>query len=294
MKKILIGLMMITGVSLSAQTLSNSGFENWNITSTYAADTVPNQWYAMYCNTVHQTTDAFQGTYATRIQGYFSCGIAPGILVNGQQPVGYGNIIEGGTPFTSKPSAITGFYKYTDVTAGDSAEVTIILKKFNTFTMRHDTVGIGIQPLGAASGYTTFTVNMNYPLPSLTPDSIIIMFNSSKYYMWDSITYALPNLYIDKIMLPQTTAGIGENNEHFMQSSVYPNPMNDNSTLLIEGDLAGIKDPLLTIFDASGKKVSTKELTHNSISISGLSSGNYIYIISNSEKVISNGKIIVQ
>jgi hypothetical protein len=294
MKKILTGLLIITGFGLSAQTLLNSDFENWNFTTTYAPDTVPNNWYAMYCNTVHQSTDALQGSFAPRIQGYFACGIAPGIMVNGHQPAGYGNIIEGGTPFTSKPAAINGSYKYTEVTEGDSAEVTIILKKFNAVTMKHDTVGIGVQSLGAAASYSAFTVNMNYLLPSLTPDSIIIMFNSSKYYLWDQVTMALPSLYIDMIKLPEPgVAGISENNPSYFQSVVYPNPFSDHSELLIKGDLSSYKNLEMTLFDTAGRKVRSTKITDNPVKLSSLSSGNYIYKICDAENVIASGKISV-
>jgi hypothetical protein len=295
MKKIFTCLMMVTIISVSAQTLSNPGFENWSTVSVYSTDTVPNNWYGMYCNTVHQTTDAYQGTYASRVQGYFMCGISQGILINGQQPAGFGDIIKGGTPFTAKPSVIKGFYKYTDVVGNDSAEVTIILKKFNTSTMNYDTVGIGIQPLAPVSSYSLFTVNMNYPLPSLTPDSIIIMFNSSKYLTWDPITYALPNLYVDRILLDQSiSTGISESTNSVLESSVYPNPFSDNSTLLIKGDITSLTNPVINIFDSAGKKVMSQKLTQNNVSISGLSQGSYIYAISSSEKILSKGKIIVQ
>jgi len=287
--------MIATVINLSAQTLSNPGFENWSTVSVYSTDTVPNNWYGMYCNTVHQTTDAYQGTYASRVQGYFMCGISQGILINGVQPAGFGDIIKGGTPFTAKPSVIKGYYKYTDVAGSDSAEVTIILKKFNTSTMKYDTVGIGVQPLSPASSYSLFTVNMHYPLPSLTPDSIIIMFNSSKYLTWDPITYALPNLYVDRILLDQAiSTGISENFNSALESNLYPNPFSDNSTLIIKGDITSLKNPEITVFDSAGKRVMSKKLTQNNVPISGLPKGNYVYTIGNSEKVLSNGKIIVQ
>jgi hypothetical protein len=295
MKKIFIGLMMMTGISLSAQTLSNPGFENWTTGSSYAPDTVPNNWYAMFCYTAHQTTDAYQGTYATRLQGYFACGIAPGILVNGTQPAGYGNIIEGGTPFNSRPAAISGYYKYTEVAEGDSAEVTVILKKFNHFTMRHDTIGLGIQPLAAAAAYTMFTVNMNYFHPTESPDSIIIMFNSSKHYMWDQVTMALPSLYIDRIILPQVSiAGVDENNNALLTSVVYPNPSNGNLTIEIKGDLSSFKKLQLTVFDVKGEKVTGKRITENITGMDGLAAGQYIYRISDADTLLSTGKMTVQ
>lgn len=293
MKKILIGLMMMTGISLSAQTLSNTDFENWSVVSVYSTDTIPNQWYGMYCNTVHPTADSYWGSYATRIQGYFMCGIAQGIMINGQQPANPWNAIEGGTPFTSKPATISGFYKYTDA-GNDSAEVSVILKKFNTLTMKHDTVGIGIQALGASATYIPFTVNINYPLPSVTPDSIIIMFNSSKYYHYDTITYALPNLYIDRISIPQgLSTGITESPGGELHSNAYPNPSSGNVVIEMEGQ-ADFNGLMLSLYDVNGKKVMEREITQNTIFLSGLSAGNYVYIINSSERMLSKGKVTVQ
>ncbi|HEX8515560.1 MAG TPA: T9SS type A sorting domain-containing protein [Bacteroidia bacterium] len=295
MKKILVGLMIITGAGLNAQTLTNTDFETWSITQGYAPDTLPVNWYAMYCYTAHQSTDAFQGSYATRLQGYFACGIAPGILVNGSQPAGYGNIIEGGTPFTSKPAAISGFYKYTDVTAGDSAEVTIILKKFNTSTMKHDTIGIGVQALPASAAYTMYTVNMNYLLPTENPDSIIIMFNSSKHYKWDEVTMALPSLYIDRIMLPgNVAAGINNNIAAVLRGNAYPNPSNGITTIELYGGLDNFSGLQFSVFDASGKKIRESSVRGNVIVVDGLSEGNYLYVISDGQNLLLKGKILVQ
>jgi hypothetical protein len=293
MKKILIGLLMILGISLSAQTISNPDFENWSTVSVYSADTIPNQWYGMFCNTVHPTPDSYWGSLATRIQGVFACGIAQGIMINGQQPANPWNVIDGGTPFSAKPATISGFYKYTDVTNNDSAEVTVILKKFNTLTMTHDTVGIGVQSLPATNTYSLFTVNINYPLPLLTPDSIIIMFNSSKYYHFDNITMALPNLYIDRIIIPQSVAaGISESSTQ-METMVYPNPSSGNPTIEIY-NAGEYKDLRLHVYDVSGKTIISSAVPENKVMLSGLSCGNYLYVISTDKQVLSSGKISVR
>lgn len=285
---------MMTGISLSAQTLSNAGFENWGIAATYTADTLPDQWWSMYCNTTHQTTDAYQGAYATRIQGYMSCGIAQGILVNGRQPANYYSIIESGTPFTARPSGISGFYKYTDAEPGDSAEVTVILKKYNAATQQRDTVGLGHAALALSSAYASFTVDIGYLAPSLTPDSIIIMFNSSKYNLINSTTWTLPSLYIDRIMLPQSVAGIAENQQPLLRSTVYPNPFSEQATVMIDGDLSGVSGLQLNVFDAAGKKVKTAEVKSNAVILSGISKGNYMYTLGLENRQLSSGKFIVQ
>ncbi|MBA3970657.1 MAG: T9SS type A sorting domain-containing protein [Bacteroidetes bacterium] len=297
MKKILTILALIVAFGLNSQTLTNPNFESWGTSTTYYTDTLPNNWWPFYCNTVRPTTDSYQGTYATRIQGWFACGIAPGVLVNGQAPVDYGNYIESGTPFTSKPAAISGFYKYTDVTAGDSAEVTVILKRFNTFSMKRDTIAFSTKTLPPSASYSLFTVNLTDLMPGVMPDSIIIMFNSSKYYMFDMTTMALPALYIDRIVLPETPTGITENNNVLIGSVISPNPFSGEATLAIDADLSLYEKVSLQIFDTQGKKVmEIGNITTNIVTIhpEHLAKGSYVYCLSGNSALISKGKFIIQ
>jgi len=297
MKKLLIAFLLLAGLSMNGQTLTNPGFESWTITSTYAPDTVPTNWWPFYCNTVKQTTDAYQGTYATKIQGWFACGIAPGIMVNGQAPLDYGSFMESGTPFTSKPSTFSGYYKYNDQGKGDSAEVTVVLKHYNTLTMTRDTVAYSVKTLPATASYTMFTVNINDLMPGVTPDSIIIMFNSSKYYMWNDSTGELPSLYIDRINMPETPMSIIESENPLLSSSVFPNPFTGSASLVIDANFEQLESAIVNIFDMSGKKVmEIKDLRSNKVLIEQgtLSQGNYMYQVNNSNTMLSQGKFVVQ
>ncbi len=300
MKKLIIAFAVLTSFSSNAQTLSNPNFENWAATPGYYADTMPLNWWSFYCNTVHLTTDASAGSYASKIQGWFSCGIAQGIMVNGTAPATYGSFMDAGTPFTSKPTSISGFYKYTDVTAGDSAEVTIILKRYNISTMQRDTISYSTQALPASAGYTLFTVTMNDLLPGVTPDSIIIMFNSSKYLMFDMTTMALPILYVDRIVMPETPStatGITEQNNTLFTSTVFPNPFSGTASLVIDADVNQLKSAVVSIFDMSGKKVSEiNNLSSTTVIIeqNSLSKGNYLYEVSTDTALLTRGKFIVQ
>lgn len=154
MKKVIIAFLLLASFGTNAQTLTNPNFESWGTTASYYTDTLPNNWWPFYCNTVKQTTDSYQGTYATKIQGWFACGIAPGVLVNGQAPLDYGDFIQSGTPFATKPASISGYYKYNDQGTGDSAEVTIVLKHYNTTLMKRDTIAYSTKTLPAASSYS--------------------------------------------------------------------------------------------------------------------------------------------
>ena len=297
MKKIVIAFLLLAGLSMNGQTITNPGFESWTTTSSYAPDTVPTNWWPLYCNTVKQTTDAYQGAYATRIQGWFACGIAPGVMVNGQAPLDYGSFMESGTPFTSKPSTFSGYYKYNDQGTGDSAEVTVVLKHYNTLTMSRDTVAYAVKALPATSGYTMFTVNINDLMPGVTPDSIIIMFNSSKYYMWNDSTWELPALYIDRINMPETPMAITENTNSLLLSSIFPNPFTGSASLVIDADFEQLESAIVSIFDMSGKKVmEIGNLSSNKVLIEqgSLSKGNYIYRVNSLNTLLSKGKFIVQ
>ncbi len=301
MNKILSTLLLLAAFGSKAQTLSNPNFESWGtgstVSTTYYTDTLPTNWWPFYCNTVHQTTDSYQGIYASKIQGWFACGIAPGIMVNGKEPINYGEFIESGTPFTTKPSSISGYYKYTDVTMGDSAEVTIILKRYNSVTMKRDTIAYSTQTLPASATYSLYTVNIIDLMPGVMPDSIIIMFNSSKYYMFDPITMALPALYIDRIAMPETPMSIADNQILLMESSVYPNPFSESATLVMDAGISQFEHPSVQIYDLSGKKVmdlgviTSKEVVFNQ---GNLSKGSYFYQVSNGNALISQGKFIVQ
>lgn len=297
MKKILTVLLMLAGLVMKAQTLTNPNFESWAASSSYYTDTLPANWWPFYCNTVHPTTDSYQGTYATKIQGWFACGIAPGVLVNGQEPLNYGNFMESGTPFTTKPASISGYYKYTDVTPGDSAEVTIILKRYNAALMKRDTIAFSTQALAPSTSYSLFTVNINDMMPGVIPDSIIIMFNSSKYYMFDMITMALPVLYIDRLLLPETPNGIAESNDMTAGSFMYPNPITGSSTLSITEDLSNSGEISIEIFDTQGKKVmELNRIKNNEVLIqkAHFSAGSYVYVVRRNKSFISRGKFVVQ
>ena len=296
-KTVFIAFLLLAGWSMNGQTLTNPGFENWTTSSGYAPDTVPTNWWPFYCNTVKQTTDAYQGAFATKIQGFFACGIAPGILVNGQAPLSYGNLMESGTPFNTKPATFSGYYKYNDQGTGDSAEVTVILKRYNATTQQRDTIAYSTKALPASSSYTMFTVNIIDLLPGVTPDSIVIMFNSSKYNSWNDSTWELPILYIDRINMPEAPNGIAEIGNPIFQSLVFPNPFSGSTTLRIDATNEQLESAQLVIVDMTGREVMRLEnITDNVIIIEQgqLSIGNYIYHVYGKNQVLTKGKICIQ
>ena len=163
--------------------------------------------------------------------------------------------------------------------------------------MSRDTVAYSVKTLPATASYTSFTVNINDLMPGVTPDSIIIMFNSSKYYMWNDSTWELPTLYIDRINIPETPMSIIENANSLLSSTVFPNPFTGSATLVIDTNFEQLESAIVSIFDMSGKKViEIGNLTSNKVIIEEgtLSKGNYIYQVNSFNSILSKGKFIIQ
>jgi hypothetical protein len=294
MKKLFIlGLLLLTGY-IKGQSFLNNSFESWNTVGAYSNDTVPSQWWTMYCNTSHQTTDASHGTYATRLQSFFACGIAQGQMINGVNP-GNWDVMSGGTPWTTKPPSIAGYYKFTGAMTGDSAEVTVIFKKYNHITQHRDTVAFGYAALAPTNFYSVYYVSIQDVMPGVDPDSIVVFFNSSKYNLVDwAGTAELPNLYIDKMFLNSDITGIADEASS-SNSMVYPNPFSDITRIELEN---GFTDNcILKIYDAEGREVPAETERQNSAMIihkGDLGRGIYFYSIVEGAEIRSKGRFIIQ
>lgn len=114
--------------------------------------------------------------------------ILPGILFSGRYKsydfsgLNFEQNAEFGVPFKEKPIKMEGYYTYTSVNA-DSAYALVMLSKYNAVSKVKDTVGFGGFTIKeTVSSYTKFTVDVDYAYPagSLVPDSILILFTSSK------------------------------------------------------------------------------------------------------------------
>lgn len=170
-------LFSLTGI---AQTISNSGFENWSnvmhyeepdqyLTSnpaTYSFLNVPN---------VEKVTDAQSGSYAIKMETLDSDeGPVPGMAFIGM--IGEESIL-GGLPFTERPDSVKGFVKY-DVPVGDTAYVAVLFKKFGA--------PLGIcyaQFTGSQSTYEAFSAPVEWLLPIISPDTMALALTSSSIFV---------------------------------------------------------------------------------------------------------------
>jgi hypothetical protein len=231
-------------VTMTAQTITNSDFENWTPSGKEPPFdwSEPTGWTSSNSMTewtsagVRKVTSAYHGSAAVAIasvmisEGWYSmiCNGTPEKVFDFSAP--RLNIITGGEPISIKPSKLTGYYKFTSQTAGDSAYAIIILKKWNSLAGHTDTIGWGAKTLGPAANYTKFEVMVNYEFTT-QPDSVVIAF-----YSTDPAKPAKPaqftqrgELTIDFISLDDA-AGV-KPEQTAVSYSISPNPAQDKVTI---------------------------------------------------------------
>ncbi len=300
-KNVVCVLIVFINLSAKAQFIPNLDFENWQVSNVnpFYSDTLPTSWVNNYVGSVFKTTDAYQGNYAAKIISGGSCGVIGFAALGYNMSLGNNNFIDAGLPFTSKPSSISGYYKLVDVSAGDSCLVTVILKKYNSFTMKRDTIAYSSVTLPATQNYSLFTVNVVDLMPLAIPDSIIIVCKPSKYYVYDAITYVLPTMYVDAISIQNNSVnGINEiksTSENKIKTYVYPNPSNEITTLMIDADVSLIKNTKVIIYDELCKKVTAIDVTDSNriIMPQNLTSGKYYYTLNHKNSILSKGNFVI-
>ncbi len=289
MKKYLALIILFFALgNIKGQTLPNSDFESWTYT---ASDTVPIGWASSSGFGENWTTDAHSGVYAVSLWNWYW--YAQGLLVNGDQS-GSWNVVGGGTPISSKPLKLTGWYKYMQVPLPtDSAVVEIILKKYNAISHTADTIGYGITFLGSSDNYQYFEAPITDWSPLVTPDSIIVRFKSSDHAFCDtaSTTGWCAYFNVDAVALV-SPAGILIPSENIFGSSVSPNPVDDITTITTGGN---IQHGTLIVIDVAGKLISkVTEIAGSSFQIDAgsLHSGVYFYSFEDGEKIVARGRLM--
>lgn len=176
MKKVLLLLAMSTPLFLKAQSLQNTNFENWNITSyDDLSNWITSNDFSLQLVGLPNATEVSPGvtnsalkleTVANSTDTMF------GFITNAEDPT----TGEGGIPYSQKPTGLSGSFRY-NIMPNDTARILIVYKN-SGIPYASDTIAIwGTQ--------NTFSVN-NYPLPGITgslitPDSVVIAVTSSDF-----------------------------------------------------------------------------------------------------------------
>lgn len=263
--------------------IPNSGFENYTFTT---SDTLPVDWSAdSYWSTqLGRSTSAHGGNYSFAINTWYH--YSPGMLVNGIAPAFsmFYNWPQAGTPVSSKPARLKGFYMYTDTVNGDSAIAQVLLKKYNTTLHKIDTVAIGKTMLPYSASFTQFQVDLSDMQPGVQPDSIVVFFMTYDYLAGTQPICVNPicrYLWIDDLSL-EGALNVGEIKKE------EPELIFSAEQNILHVISKKSKQETIDIFAADGKKVfnATVSPGQNTIDISALAKGVYFARLATGGKAI--------
>lgn len=222
---------------------------------------------------VQKSSDKHGGNYAALMKTRTILGNLAGATLftgalNTSNPIS--PVAKLGIPFTGKPQAMTGWYKYTSVN-NDSSSIYILLTKWNTTSNSRIRVGFAEQrDYTSVNAYTAFNLPINYYTAD-TPDSITIVFSASAGAEFNRGQVG-SSLWIDDVVLAYSTGFLqpimAENN-----LKIYPNPAKDYIQIQ-----ASEKSAInLALFDSKGAKLLTLQNISNQekINIQNLKSGTY-------------------
>ncbi len=284
MKKIFL-LILCLPLFYNAQLL-NGGMETYTFTSN---DTLPTGWMpdSYYSTIPGKTNDLHGGNAAFVINTWYY--YSPGMLVNGT--LNQGTFLfdwgKAGTPISTKPTSLKGFYKYTDVVSGDSSVAKVLLKKHNSTTHKFDTIGFGISKLPPANTYTNFEVAITDYSVGVQPDSVVVFFMSYDYLKGTQLgcqNNYCRYLYLDDLSLTNPV-GIKENkkeNDVFFYYSA-------NELNVINKEKQQVS---IDIYSIEGKLILQKKITEieNKIDCSEIPKG--IYFVKSDGQSYSNYKFV--
>ena len=324
MKKIFTLLQIIFASSLFAQTtIQNGDFELWeNVGAATEEPTFFNSnrtgtdWATSGPQTCYRDATTFHGgAYSVRMEtktfivadvnGSVTTGIVNAPTTS--KADGYIGTIKNTDlsdirrmSFVGRPDSLIGWYKYTQGGSAELGKVKAILHTGNYYdpeaaTSYHpdSTVNkIGqaqfLTPAANIASWTRFAVAFSYTSGS-NPAYIMINTTSSN----DQLTStAGSKLWLDDLAVVYNPSSITENSYNQNNANVYAY----DKTIYVDFIKGLQKQSTLTIYDLTGKLVATKVISNstlNSINVSELNSGLYMYQLSGTE-IQKSGKLFIK
>ncbi|MFT6851246.1 MAG: hypothetical protein ACJATA_002067 [Sphingobacteriales bacterium] len=277
----------------TSEEIENGEFEEWNAVT--VEDPIEyfttNRFTLASGASVVKSEDAHSGDFAmmieTKMAGAPEDSSFIGAAITGI-PAEDG--IAGGFPLDSLPNALTGYYKYAPQN-GDSAEITILLKKWNG--VQSDFVAFGSKRLPAVSFYAPFSIDIaGGPIPPDVDSAIILIASSMGIFDFQGEGDEVPQLgsilWIDSLSfttLPNA-APYAANDE----LSVDPNSSESINVLTNDIDYDGKLNPLtVSMVDTPLKGTVTFEATGEATYQSTTSGDDmFTYTVEDDKGLISN------
>jgi hypothetical protein len=295
MKSILVALVLMAAATTAWGQIPTEDFEEWD--STAGGLQVPVGWTSQAFGEGRVET-AHSGRYAASVWNWY--GEVAGYLISGAAGSNPDQLDHAGVPIDYRPSKLTGYYMYVPgetMKGNDSAIVYVLVKHFDSFSGRRDTIGYARKLLGPAATYTPFTVDIrDYP-SELSTDSIVIAFVSSNNSICTSSNSMCCYFSVDDITLT-TPSGVSYPASSLFAASacIAPNPLRSTGEVTWNARPGAIYN--LRVYTLAGALVrSFGGLTggRSTIDRSGLASGEYLFEIRDAAGAISGrGQLIAQ
>jgi hypothetical protein len=319
MKKITLFLTLLLFVFQSnAQTLPNSGFENWVNAST------PQNWAVNYSGTVGgilpltfsfgvRTLDAHSGTYALKVSpallsvgnitmpGFVQLGTVGSFnidmaLLTALSNLDFSNLdpsslaslqslISKGVPMSESPSEVKFWYKFLP-DGTDEATVNVITTKWNPLLGVSDVVASGSTTIrGLMTQYTEMNVAMSLSGASPVCDTIRVIISAG-----GATASVATEFLVDDFTLKFNTWGINDNATQKLR--VYPNPAKQYFMVeVIDNEVNNVVE----LFDSFGKLVFKQSNieSNTQIATTDFCSGLYLVRLTQGSK-ISTSKLVIE
>ncbi|MBP7076131.1 MAG: PCMD domain-containing protein [Bacteroidales bacterium] len=304
MKRILLlcTIISICVLSTAQTTLPNMDFEDWQQSSTF----IP-YWICLPTSTwasgnpaatitgtypTYRTEDSQSGSFAACLETLDIYGnTASGNLFTGWFESAFINSqAHFGVPFTGKPTAFRGWYKYTPANQSggtiDTCSIYAVLSRWNG-SERVEIARAELYTYTTVSSYTYFDLPFNY-YNSLIPDTIAVIFSSSKH--GDIFQGGIGSkLYVDNIDLYYDLSSVqpnhaGVNEVHILFDSYGKN---------ISVERNYVKPASIELFDMTGKKLYSYSIEglKREMNFDGLRTGIYVCRYSDNAGLVKTVKI---
>ncbi|MBK9730219.1 MAG: T9SS type A sorting domain-containing protein [Chitinophagaceae bacterium] len=293
MKKITLLLTLVSTALFYSygQNIPNGDMETWIPVAGYdslVSFTSTNSFFFPTVN-VTKDTDAHGGSFAAKMVGTTWLGVFPvpgGIGTNAKVNLTTFTL-SGGYPYSQRPVAFTGWFKYAPVN-NDSCIMLALFTKWNG--TKRDTIGIAPYfGKGTAGAYQEFYTNVLY-LSAENPDTAFVLTLTSSAFLTAQVGSVL---YIDDLNFTFNT-GVNEVKNVDQVIAAYPNPARDRFTIELKDNHDAVS---VELFDVLGNKVKQSKVTSNSIvfSTSSLVDGLYFYQLKDAnDKSLVSGKFSVR
>ncbi len=275
-------LLLISLAGTAQNTIPNPGFEIWvtggSILNPYEE---PEHW-----GTPNPTTNGFgfetatkttepqfvhSGNAALKLRTHHIAVLdvyAQGAAVTGEVSIaGIPPIaqVTGGVPFNLRPDALKAWIRYFPQ-GGDTAQVGMLLSRWNAGTGMRDTVGTALlQLFETVQNYTEFEIPFEYLLGG-DPDTMLLGAICSSFFEPVMGT----EMYVDDLSLVYNPSSVGDGLAR--EPKIYPNP----ATTHVWFDAPDAVE--VRIINSMGKVMLRKNLSNgeNYVALAGLPSGLYL------------------